>query len=327
MRKILLFIVLATIAMTFTVSALALSGSLKEKIQEELDGNLFLEKERIRLRVVEEKNGYVTIEVYEGPRFLREAIYEGFDIERFVELDGGFAGMFAEITAADRRGVTALKKALAYVRRMTEVKKAMLVAAVNMPVDRAEDLAKKAEQGDVGAQATLGWMYVKGEGVAKDYLKAVKWFGKAAEQGDASAQANLAWIYAKGKGVATDYAKAVKWFRKAAEQGNAKGQNGLAWFYATSPIPKYRNARGALEYAQQIVSKEPEKWSFVSTLAAAYARNHEFDKAVVTEQKAFRLLQKYTGYPARKKQQKLDESKNRIELYRQRQPYTATKGY
>ncbi len=41
----------------------------------------------------------------------------------------------------------------------------------------------------------------------------------AAEQGDAQAQLNLGVCYWNGNGVAKDYAEAVKWFRKAAEQG------------------------------------------------------------------------------------------------------------
>ena len=228
--------------------------------------------------------------------------------------------------------------------RLREV---VLVAAVNTPADRAEDLAQEAqslydrkkyvdaakiyrqaaEQGDAAAQARLGWMHVTGEGMAKDYEKAVKWFRQAAEQGEAGAQANLGWMYAKGKGVATDYSEAVKWFRKAVEQDNAKAQSGLAWIYATSPIPKYWNAPMAVAYAQQAVSKGPESWKLVNTLAAAYARNGEFDKAVMTQQKAIRLLQSFTGYDARKKQQRLEESQMRLERYRQRQPYISLKGH
>ena len=40
-----------------------------------------------------------------------------------------------------------------------------------------------AENGDVKAQASLGFMYLEGKGVPKDYEKAEKWFKEAAEQG------------------------------------------------------------------------------------------------------------------------------------------------
>ncbi|KAB2645301.1 MAG: SEL1-like repeat protein, partial [Verrucomicrobia bacterium] len=41
-----------------------------------------------------------------------------------------------------------------------------------------------------------------------------------AKQGDADAQFNLGVCYESGNGVAKDYVEAVKWYRKAAEQGN-----------------------------------------------------------------------------------------------------------
>ena len=51
---------------------------------------------------------------------------------------------------------------------------------------------------------------------------------KAAEQGDASAQSNLGVMYENGEGVAKDYKKAVYWLRKAADQGFAPAKEALA---------------------------------------------------------------------------------------------------
>ncbi len=62
-----------------------------------------------------------------------------------------------------------------------------------------------------------------GQGVATNYVEAVKWFRKAAEQNYAQAQCNLGVCYAMGQGVAKDEAEAVKWYRKAAEQNYAAG--------------------------------------------------------------------------------------------------------
>ena len=45
---------------------------------------------------------------------------------------------------------------------------------------------KKAEAGDAIAQAHLGFMYAKGEGVPKDDVEAVKWLRKATESKDAA---------------------------------------------------------------------------------------------------------------------------------------------
>ena len=217
-------------------------------------------------------------------------------------------------------------------------------AAVNTSADRAEDLGKKAyslyqrknytdafavfrqaaDFGNAGAQNSLGVMYELGQGVTRDAGEAVKWYRKAAEQGHAGAQNNLGNRYRKGEGVTRDVGEAMKWYRKAAEQGIARAQGRLARIYATSPVATFRNGRQAVAYAQQAVSKEPEKWFIVTILAAAYARNGEFDKAISTEEKAIRLLKKSTEHSAAEKRQALEERGRRIELYRQRQPITAT---
>ena len=89
----------------------------------------------------------------------------------------------------------------------------------------------KAEKGDVEAQFNLGICYYSGQGVAKDYTEAVKWFRKAAEQGDTLAQWTLGNCCANGQGVAKDDIEAVKWYRRAAEQGDALAQLSLGSCY------------------------------------------------------------------------------------------------
>ena len=89
-----------------------------------------------------------------------------------------------------------------------------------------------AEQGDAGAQNSLGAMYANGQGVPQDYAVAVKWCRKAAEQGFAKAQHNLGILYTEGQGVPQDYAEALKWYHKAAEQGDAHAQSNLGAMYA-----------------------------------------------------------------------------------------------
>src|SRR5262245_29359498 len=57
-----------------------------------------------------------------------------------------------------------------------------------------------ADQGNVHAQANLGFMYL----VSQDYANAASWFQKAADQGNAYAQANLGFMYLNGRGVSQD---------------------------------------------------------------------------------------------------------------------------
>ena len=75
-----------------------------------------------------------------------------------------------------------------------------------------------AERGDARAQASLGFMYDKGQGVSQDHAEALKWYRKAAEQGEAMAQFNLGTMYAVGQSVPEDYVQAHMWIDLAASR-------------------------------------------------------------------------------------------------------------
>jgi TPR repeat protein len=79
---------------------------------------------------------------------------------------------------------------------------------------------KAAEQGFAGAQNNLAFMYEQGFGVPKDESEAAKWYRRAAVQKDAYAQHSLGRMYRDGRGVPQDLAEAAKWFREAAKQGH-----------------------------------------------------------------------------------------------------------
>jgi len=65
-----------------------------------------------------------------------------------------------------------------------------------------------AKAGDPIAQSTLGRMYMRGEGVEKNYQTAVEWFLQAAESDEDEAQNRLGILYEAGNGVAQDMGKA-----------------------------------------------------------------------------------------------------------------------
>ena len=73
-------------------------------------------------------------------------------------------------------------------------------------------------------------MYANGEGVPEDDAEAVKWYRLAADQGDAGAQNSLGYMYANGEGVLKDDVTAYGWFNIAATNGyeNAKTNHILA---------------------------------------------------------------------------------------------------
>lgn len=78
----------------------------------------------------------------------------------------------------------------------------------------------------------LGICYEHGIGIEKDEVEAFKWFRKAAEQGLAAAQCYLGFCYEFGIGIKKDYVKAVEWYSISAKQGDAKAQFNLGFCYS-----------------------------------------------------------------------------------------------
>lgn len=97
---------------------------------------------------------------------------------------------------------------------------------------RAEDLEpdetaatewyrRAAEQGDAGAQFSLGVRHAIGEGAPRDAAIAAHWYRKAAAQDYPSALFQLGVLHEQGFGVPRDREEALKWYRSAAEQGHS----------------------------------------------------------------------------------------------------------
>jgi TPR repeat protein len=89
-----------------------------------------------------------------------------------------------------------------------------------------------AEQGNVNAQFSVGYLYKNGKGVTQDYSEAVRWFRAAAEQGHTEAQVNLGTMYVRGDGVKQNDSEGVRWFQAAAEQGHTVAEYKLGLAYS-----------------------------------------------------------------------------------------------
>jgi Tfp pilus assembly protein PilF len=95
--------------------------------------------------------------------------------------------------------------------------------------------------------------------------------------------------------------------------------NSVAWIRATCPQPQLRNGKEAVSMAKKAC--ELSRWksgSLVDTLAAACAETGDFASATKYEEAA--LKRPEAGPPPHE-----SEMRNRLELYRQHQPYRDTK--
>jgi TPR repeat protein len=85
-----------------------------------------------------------------------------------------------------------------------------------------------AEQGNLIAMADLGWHYMYGLGVERDYDEALKWLRRGVEHDERFSEEHLGEMYKHGWGVPRDDVEAVKWFRRSADQGYRGAQYSLA---------------------------------------------------------------------------------------------------
>ncbi len=90
--------------------------------------------------------------------------------------------------------------------------------------------------------------------------------------------------------------------------------NLLAWIEATSPDPSLRNGKEAVSTATRACELTKWKeWSWIDTLAAAYAESGDFHRAVELQQQALRC-----GDPPESEQKVMQD---RLTLYKQSHPY------
>jgi tetratricopeptide (TPR) repeat protein len=97
--------------------------------------------------------------------------------------------------------------------------------------------------------------------------------------------------------------------------------NEFAWFLATVPDAALRDGGRAVRYAREALDLSPVPVaSYFDTLAAAYAAQGRFDMAVPAQERAL-LMAMDRAYP----ETVLGKWRQRLELYRNKQPYSSGK--
>jgi len=121
--------------------------------------------------------------------------------------------------------------------------------------EAARQFRPLAEDGDAEAQYYLGYMYEKGQGVAKDQAIMRKWYQRAADGGNAKAQYKVAVGYAFGlAGLPQSDEDAAKWLRQSAENGYKRAQKTLGRAYAEGRYGLPRDAKQAEYWTKKAAS-------------------------------------------------------------------------
>ena len=89
--------------------------------------------------------------------------------------------------------------------------------------ERLIRLRLRGEERDTDACRRLFELYDNGsECVSKDHAEAVRFYTVCAENDDVEAQNTIGFMYLMGKGIRKDSEKSVRWINAAAENGSAK---------------------------------------------------------------------------------------------------------
>lgn len=102
----------------------------------------------------------------------------------------------------------------------------MVVSLLN--ISRLKDRAKR---GLPGSLTLLGWCYLYGEGVEKDYARAHRLLKQASDQGVATGSLLFGTLYEHGLGVQQDMSRAIALYEIAARTGHTDALLYLARIY------------------------------------------------------------------------------------------------
>ncbi len=202
---------------------------------------------------------------------------------------------------------------------------------INGKPEDAFDLYSKISKTSYGARARRGMarMAVRGVGTARDPVKAMAWLRFDAEDGDTSSQTLLGAGLLGGEFGSVDIPNGTRWLKQAIAAGDndAKSmygswlikygpdrasrsegrklltdveavddefaRNNLAWALCVSPYDDVREPKAGLEFAKRMEAQTfALDFAALDTVAACYAANRDFARAVDLQKKAIALLPK-----------------------------------
>ena len=163
------------------------------------------------------------------------------------------------------------------------------------------------------ALGNLGYCYQLGWGVEKDEKKAFELYWLCAEKTDSVYSCvKLGDCYFHGVGVEKDFYKAREYYEGVAliRPDYVKGLSALSWDLATSKEKALLDYPRAVKLAERAVALGKDRYN-LDTLAVAYLKNKQYDKAVQTAERIIAYWQlQHPGKPVPKGQLK------RLERYK-----------
>lgn len=175
----------------------------------------------------------------------------------------------------------------------------------------------RAAATDALAAVQLGHEYLRGTHAGPDPQAAYEWISRGAGMGDAQARLWQAEFLSRGIGVERNDALASETRAAALDAATPTEVNDFCWALAVSDDSGLRNGARAVALMEDLLSNpENRTVAYLDTLAAAYAENGDFDKAVETQLAAIALANEtsFISDP---------DFGERLALYRRGEPYRA----
>ena len=179
---------------------------------------------------------------------------------------------------------------------------------VAMDLARAHALYSEAATEGLAAAFT-GLGHLLESAPEQDLVAAEQWYLRGAQANEPEAQYRLARLMLADQGQ-DRVEEAVHWLQRAAGTGHGGAQNAAAWILATSTREGVRNGTLAVHLAERAVTQSKDA-DTLDTLAAAWAEQGDFDRAIEAQRQALRqvatdtrqhreLLEHLASYEARK---------------------------
>lgn len=148
-------------------------------------------------------------------------------------------------------------------------------------------LSVDAENGDVESQLFLGTSLLTGEFGVPDIAAGESWLKKAIAAGSEEAKiAYGSWLIKRAPSVAS-HAEGRKLLAEAEAAGDGFARNNLAWAFCVSPYDDVRDPKSGLVMAKRIEAKLDDlDAGTIDTIAACYAANGDFARAVELQKRA-----------------------------------------
>ncbi len=148
---------------------------------------------------------------------------------------------------------------------------------------------KAAENGHLGAQLSLGYIFREGLGVRQNHGESRRWYEKAANNGDcARAALNLGHLYKLGLGAEQSYARAVSWYLAAAAHEPDADDDDIPYVWEAQ-----KNLREIAAPVQQLAERDDANAQYALSLMYGAGEGVGADK---TEALKWRELAAGNGY-------------------------------